>query len=270
MIAIILCTYNGEKYIEIQLQSLQNQTYNNIEVYIHDDGSTDSTMKILESFIAKSSLKCTIMQDGLKHRGAGDSFMWALEHINADYYMFCDQDDFWLPNKVEHTYNRMLEVEKEKPGKPVLIHTDLKLTDANLNVTSDSFWMYRNLKVDISKDKHYISFGNIVTGCTMIINNAAKNIAFPYNGKMLHDYWIALKVAKYGLIENLKEQTILYRQHGNNEAGAGTVYDKHKVNLSTFFNGLSEEFGRFKYVSGAGLLSWIYCRMRYFYYRHFK
>ena len=103
MIAIILCTYNGEKYIETQLQSLQNQTYKDIEVFIHDDGSTDSTIRIIESFIAKNSLRCIIMHDEIKHRGAGPSCMWALDNINADYYMFCDQDDFWLPNKVEHT-----------------------------------------------------------------------------------------------------------------------------------------------------------------------
>ena len=269
MIAVILCTYNGEKYIEMQLQSLQNQTYKDIKVYIHDDGSTDSTLQIIESFMASNSLKCVIMNDECKHRGAGPSFMWALEHINADYYMFCDQDDYWLPTKVEHTYNRMMEVEWNNLGKPILIHTDLKLTDGQLNITTESFWKYSNFQVDISKDKQYISFGNIVTGCTMIINNEAKKVSYPYDGKMLHDYWIALKVAKYGIIENIKEQTILYRQHGNNEAGAGNAYERRKVGYSSFLKNLSEEITLYKDVAGKGVFFWLLHRAKYFYYRHF-
>lgn len=270
MVAIILCTYNGECFIEKQLQSLQNQTYKDLIVYIHDDGSTDSTVQLIESFKTTSSLNIVIMNDETKHRGAGPSFMWALNNVTADYYMFCDQDDYWLPTKVEHTYNRMLEVEKCNQNNPVLIHTDLSLTDDNLNITHESFWNYQNFKVDISKKRHYISFGNIVTGCTMIINNAAKQVAFPYDGVMLHDYWIALRVAKYGIIENIKEQTILYRQHGNNEAGAGTEYNKYSIGFAAFFKQLTTEVKCFNDITGAGVFSWFYHRLRYFYHRHLK
>lgn len=269
MIAIILCTYNGEKYLGKQLESLQNQTYKDIVVYIHDDGSTDSTMQVVSSFMASNRLRCVIMEDEKKHRGAGPSFMWALTNIEADYFMFCDQDDYWLPTKVEHTYKRMLEVELENPNKPVLIHTDLKLADAQLNIIHNSFWQYQNFKVDISKRRQYITFGNIVTGCTMIINKAAKEIAFPYDGKMLHDHWIALKVAKFGVVDNIKEQTILYRQHGNNVEGAGFEYNKQSVRFLAFFKHFSDELTRFKDVSGLGILSWFYYRLRYFCYRHF-
>lgn len=271
MIAVILCTYNGEKYIQQQLESLLNQTYNDVVVYIHDDGSTDSTADIIDKFVnSHPSFKCIVMNDECKHRGAGPSFMWALSNIDADYYMFCDQDDYWLPTKIERTYNGMLDIERKCLGKPVLIHTDLTLTDSQLNITHNSFWEYQNFKVDISKNKNYISFGNIVTGCTMIINKPAKAVAFPYDGEMLHDYWLALKVAKYGVIENIKEQTILYRQHGGNEAGAGVRYNRYNVNFTSFFNQLSDEFKRFKTVSGLGFFSWLYFRTRYFYYRHFS
>ena len=146
----------------------------------------------------------------------------------------------------------------------------MSLTDGDLNITHQSFWNYQNFKVDISKKRHYISFGNIVTGCTMIINNAAKQVAFPYDGVMLHDYWIALRVAKYGIIENIKEQTILYRQHGNNEAGAGAEYNKYSIGFAAFFNQMATELKSFKDITGAGFFSWFYHRLRYFYHRHLK
>ena len=96
----------------------------------------------------------------------------------------------------------------------------------------------------------------------MIINNAAKKCSFPYEGKMLHDYWIALKVAKYGIIDNLKTQTILYRQHGNNEAGAGLRYNKRNINISSFLNQFYDELSRFKDTTGLGFTCWLYYRMR--------
>lgn len=269
MIAILLCTYNGERYIKEQLDSLIVQTNQDFIVYIHDDGSTDRTMTIIDEYCISYPHRFVKISDHIKHRGAGKSFMWLLDNIIADYYMFCDQDDVWLPRKVETTMNHMLNVEQTYPGKPVLIHTDLKLTDENLNITYDSFWRFQNFKVDISKRKEYIGFGNIVTGCTMMINKEAKRIAFPYNGKLLHDYWLALQVAKFGIVDNIKEQTMLYRQHGTNEAGAGSLYKKNHIGYKKFFREIREEQIRVKDVSGANLYKWFMYRVIYFFHRHF-
>jgi len=270
MIAILLCTYNGGRYLDEQLKSLMVQTYKNFVVYIHDDGSTDESLQIIGYYMIQYPQRFIMMADSMKHRGAGPSFMWLLQNVKADYYMFCDQDDYWLSNKVEHTLNRMEEVENLNQGKPVLIHTDLKLTDEVLKVTHDSFWKYQNFKVDVSKRREFIGFGNIVTGCTMIINEAAKQVAFPYDGRMLHDYWLALKVAKYGVVDNLKEQTILYRQHGDNEAGAGNVYKRGRIGYKNFLRNLDEERKRVNEVSGAGIIRWFIYRVIYFYHRHFR
>ena len=78
--------------------------------------------------------KIEIVDDPQKHRGAGASFMWMLQRVESDYYMFCDQDDKWLPDKVKDTYARMQEVESQHPDVPVLIHTDLSVCDGSLNV----------------------------------------------------------------------------------------------------------------------------------------
>ena len=268
MIGIILCTYNGERYLAQQLDSILSQTYKDFVIYVHDDGSTDRTLDIVEKYRDKHKGKIVLMDDPIKHRGAGPSFMWSLQNVEAQYDMFCDQDDGWLHFKIEHTLSRMLEVEKQKPGVAVLIHTDLKLTDGRLNVTHSSFWKYQNFKVDVSKKPQYIGFGNIVTGCTMIINRKAKELAAAYEGKMLHDYWLALQVAKHGVVDNLKEQTMLYRQHGDNEAGAGCQYNKHRVGYKNFINGLHEEYARFHDVCSKGYLSWFYFRVLYFIHRH--
>lgn len=268
MIGIILCTFNGEQYLRQQIDSLLSQSVQDFVIYVHDDGSTDKTLNIIEQYIDGNPNKIVLMNDPVKHRGAGPSFMWALQNIDAQYYMFCDQDDCWLPFKIEHSIKRIKEVESLNPTKPVLIHTDLKLTDRKLNITHSSFWQYQNFKVDVSKRPQFIGFGNIVTGCTMIINQAAKELAYSYDGKMLHDYWLALQVAKYGVIDNLKEQTILYRQHGNNEAGAGHQYNRHHVGYKNFLIGINDEYSRFKEICGKGRLLWLYYRMIYFIHRH--
>lgn len=270
MIAILLCTYNGSLFLNAQLQSLMNQTCKNFTIFLHDDGSMDDTMDIVRKFQLQYPGKLEVMDDSMTHRGAGSSFMWLLENVEADYYMFCDQDDYWLPTKVEHTLGRMKEIESVHAGMPILIHTDLKLADVNLNVTNDSFWRYQNFIVDVSKRKEYICFGNIVTGCTVIINNLVKNIAFPYDGSILHDYWLALKVAQYGVVDNLKESTILYRQHGHNEAGAGEPYNRKRINFNQFIKGIGKECGWYKNVLGYGVFSWFIHRALYFVYRHIK
>lgn len=270
MISILLCTYNGAKYLSTQFDSILKQTYKDFVIYVHDDGSTDDTLKIIDSYSKNYPDKIFLLEDTEKHRGAGSSFMWLLKNVESEYYMFCDQDDFWLPNKIKHTFQKIKEIESLHPQAPILIHTDLHITDKGLNITHNSFWEYHNFKVDISKQKNYIGFGNIVTGCTVMINHKVKDVAFPYTTNLLHDYWLALKVAQYGYVENIKEQTILYRQHGSNEAGAGLRYSKHNILFHSFLSNLSEEIKRYKMVSGNNNISWFIHRVKYFYYRHFS
>lgn len=235
MIGILLCTYNGEKYLSQQIDSLLNQTFQDFIIYIHDDGSTDQTNKIIQQYKNAYTNKIIILEDNKKGRGAKDSFMWLLNEVSADYYMFCDQDDIWLKTKIEDTYRRMQEVEKQYKNKPIVIHTDLTLVDKNLNTIYPSFWKYANMHVDISKKFKYLCLGNIVTGCTMLFNNMAKSISLNQTNKYvpLHDYWIALVTAQNGIVENLKKQTILYRQHEYNVIGCGELAQKKNM-LPTF------------------------------------
>lgn len=231
-IAILLATYNGEKFLSEQLDSLFTQSVQNFKIYIRDDGSNDGTIEIIQKYIYRYPERIVLSKDGTLHRGAKNSFLWLLEHISAQYYMFCDQDDVWLPFKIEHTLSRMKEVESKHPTKAIMIHTDLKIVDANLNVINDSFWNWGKFNVDLNKKFNFAAIGNVFTGCTMMINDNAKKYIFPINNTVkLHDEWIGLAITKYGKVENLKEQTILYRQHGNNVCSAG---EEKEFNLKRY------------------------------------
>ena len=217
-IAILLATYNGAKYIREQLDSLFQQSCGDFHLYIRDDGSTDDTLKIVEEYRQNFPDRITVLEDSQKHKGAAKSFMQLLQEVDSDYYMFCDQDDIWLPNKVELTFARMKEVEGTAP---VLIATDLKVVDEQLSPIKDSF--NADLKIDVfRKHPELICVRHVVTGCTMMFNRAAKEASLPMSPRAtMHDEWVALSVHfKGGIISILDEATILYRQHTSNTLGA--------------------------------------------------
>ena len=219
-IAVLLATYNGGKYIREQLDSLFQQSCDLFQLYVRDDGSSDDTMKIVEEFRQKYPDKITILEDSQKHRGAAKSFMYLLENVDSEYYMFCDQDDIWLPEKIEKTFARMKD-ETAAKNVPVLVATDLKVVDEQLSPIKDSF--NEDLKIDVfRKHPELICVRHVVTGCTMMFNRAAKLAALPMSPRAtMHDEWVALCVHfKGGVISILDDATILYRQHKSNTLGA--------------------------------------------------
>ncbi|MDD2888671.1 MAG: glycosyltransferase family 2 protein [Aliarcobacter sp.] len=216
-VIILLSTYNGERYLKEQLDSLCNQSYKNIEIYARDDGSDDNTLKILKSYPVQ-------LLETTRNLGARDSFFELLSKAiyasNGDYFMFCDQDDVWDKFKVEKTLNKMLEVELNNPNIPILIHTDLEVVDKNLNSISKSMWIYEDIRPEYNSFNRLI-IQNTITGCTVMIDRklALKSITIAKNAVM-HDWWIGLVASYFGKIEYLKESTIKYRQHDNNTIGA--------------------------------------------------
>lgn len=270
-IAILLCTYNGGKYIREQLNSILNQSYQDFQIFIHDDYSSDNTINIINEYKSLYGNKILLCEDDKHHRGAAESFMWLLNHVEAEYYMFCDQDDVWLQDKILKSYKKMISVEQLNPNKAILIHTDLKIVDEKLNILQPSMWKYAGFKVDISKKIDFLIFGNVVTGCTIIINKKAKGISLPFRQEfnVLHDFWIAINVAKYGIIENIKESTILYRQHDKNECGMGKKQDKLKIDYVQFYEWWNNIYPLLQYINYGSYLKLLYNRSLYFIYRHF-
>lgn len=219
-LSILLATYNGELYLREQLDSLFSQTFINWNLCIMDDGSTDSTLEIVSDYMTRFT-NIYLFKDETKKQGAKETFFYLLNKVNSDYYMFCDQDDIWLPDKIEKTLQKMFFLEDENSGSPILINTDLIIVNKRLEVIESSLWNYSKINPHLLVQFKYLAVCNFVTGCTMMINQKVKNIVFPIPEEtLMHDAWIALKVINdNGIIGYINEGTILYRLHGNNVVG---------------------------------------------------
>lgn len=222
-IDILMATYNGEKYVAQQINSILEQTYTNFNLIISDDCSTDNTRKILEEYKQKDNRIQIFYQE--KNLGYIKNFEFLLTKVTSDIYMLSDQDDIWLKEKIEKSYQRLVE------EKADLVYTDLKVVDQELNEINTSFMrMMKFYKKAIKyTDYRSVYLYNTVTGCTIISKKEyIKNILpLPNESKfVVHDLWIALMTALNGKIVYMDESYIKYRQHGNNQIGANKTSDK--------------------------------------------
>lgn len=239
-VALLLSTYNGEKYINELLTSLINQSYQDYWLYIRDDGSTDKTPFLIKQFSENRENVIFINERNRKNLGIIQSFSQllkiALQNKEIDYFMFVDQDDIWLPHKVEYSLTKIQEMERENGASmPLLFHTDLEVVDENLKVINKSFWEYQKLDPKRSK-LHQLLVQNNVTGCAAIINRSLAERVVPIPlGAIMHDRWIALAAAAFGKIGWSKEVTIQYRQHSKNSVGA-----KKLLSLKNMYRKISE------------------------------
>lgn len=227
-IAILLATYNGEKFLQAQLQSIIDQTYSNWKLYIRDDCSTDATISMITDFEKKYPEKVKVLSNLQKNLGAKMSFGELLKEADEPYYMFCDQDDVWLPTKIERSFSEMKKAEEAHPGSPVLCFCDATVTDEKLQVISPSFWKSTRVNpFSVKKGKMFEIF-NCAPGCTMILNRSLKNHLFPFPKKApMHDWWISIMAQRKGIVNPIDERLIFYRQHSSNTIGAEDVARKY-------------------------------------------
>ncbi|KAF5054864.1 Glycosyl transferase family 2 [anaerobic digester metagenome] len=223
MIDILLASYNGEKYIAEQIDSILNQTYKDWFLYIKDDCSTDNTLSIIRNYESRYKDKIKVITSDIKSGSAKDNFFSMLKYSENEYTMTCDQDDVWLLNKIEITLYKMLEAEKENKDIPILVHTDLKVVDEKLKKITDSLIKMQN--IDFRRDKlNNLLVQNIVTGCTVMVNRKLLNyIKIVPQQAIMHDWWMALLASALGQIYFIDIPTVLYRQHSNNDVGAKNV-----------------------------------------------
>ena len=237
-ISICMATYNGEKFLREQLDSIISQSYQDWQLLIRDDGSDDNTISIVEEYASRLPAKMRLIKDDNNHLGASLNFGKLLEQTDTEYIMFSDQDDIWLPNKVELTLNAMKNAEKINPDKPILIHTDLKVIDSQLRTIANSLWNYQKLFPETGDNLNKIMAHNVVTGCTVMINDAAKAVSIPIPPEaIMYDWWLALNVCRNGKIVHLPIQPILYRQHTDNQIGAKKA---QAINLTLFLKKLRQ------------------------------
>ena len=135
--------------------------------------------------------------------------------------MFCDQDDVWLTGKITDTLASMNEAENNwSTNIPILVHTDLTVTDGSLNLIAGSLWKYQHIDPRFDSINHLL-VQNTVTGCSMMVNRATLDYinGIPRNA-IMHDWWIALICSVFGKIVSINEPTLSYRQHDMNDTGA--------------------------------------------------
>ena len=221
---ILLATYNGEKYIREQIDSILNQTYKEFRLLISDDGSTDGTRDILNEYKAKDDRIEIFMQE--ENLGVVKNFEFLLKKVEAKYYMFSDQDDIWKDEKIEKSLNKIEE------GFD-LVYSDLEVVDENLNVTYESYWKLKGIYKKIKKYNNFESLylNNFITGCTVISKKELIDSFMPLpniSKFVLHDYWISLIISQNGKIAYIEEPLIKYRQHKNNKVGSKKKSDELK------------------------------------------
>lgn len=238
-VAILLATYNGEKYLLELVESIMRQTYQEFVCYIHDDGSSDHTMDIIKKIRDQYSDKIIL----LNYPATGSSkanFMSMLSYVKEPYIMFADQDDVWIEDKVEISLNTIKNIEGEKK-KPCLVFTDLKIVDSELRTLDKSFMKKMGFNPKRIKYQQLMT-ENIAAGCTMIINKSLMKLVNRLENNQnirMHDGWFMVVAAVYGKIEYISKQTILYRQHESNVFGSKkrTFGSRIKSNINLFLNG---------------------------------
>ncbi|MCW3093063.1 MAG: glycosyltransferase family 2 protein [Ferruginibacter sp.] len=220
-ISVALTTFNGGKYIEVQLASILNQSFAPTEVVICDDSSTDNTMEILEQWAKLYSVIKIYSSD--KQLGVNMNFNKAISQCKGDYIALSDQDDIWELNKLENQLQDIQTLELLK-GKsfPILSVHDLTMITADGIVIAQSAWKHNAGSPIVPKSS--LLFTNNYNGCTMLFNKPLKNLVLPIPEKVpMHDHWIALTAFYLGRILTSETSLLNYRRHDN-------TVTKHKNN----------------------------------------
>ncbi len=220
-----MATYNGERFIKDQIESILNQTYQHWRLLIHDDGSSDGTLNIIKRYSSKYPEKIILIEDGIKCGGARENFSHLMEitkreFINAyDYIMLADQDDVWFPEKIEISLNEILGVKKNyKNDKPMLVFTDAVVCNEELKPISNSLISYLN------KNPNFLGVNRLIIenpawGCTMIFNKTLLQMATPIPKEaIMHDWWLVLVASFFGKVHFLGLPTLFYRRHSSNDS----------------------------------------------------
>lgn len=208
LVSIALAVYNGEKYLPQLLESLTKQSYTNVELIVLNDASTDNSEEIIKNFKPNFSVKYYSNNHNI---GVVPTFKKLLSFCNSEYVAFCDQDDIWHPNKIELSISTILEQKNLKI--PIAVFSDLTMMNVDGKIIDKSFLKHHKIYPNSTSFKNILS-NNIVTGCSLLINNEMKRELLLMPEKVLmHDYWVALIAYSFGKYIFIDEPLVLYRQH---------------------------------------------------------
>ena len=243
MIEILLATYNGERFLPEQIESITSQSFKDYHILASDDNSSDCTFEILRSYESVLGEKIKVVQSNT--HSAKENFYNLLDMADAEYIALCDQDDFWESDKLEKSLKAIQRLEK-RYGKetPILVHSDLDIVDENLNSKNKKMSELTGINEAIKyakKESKYLytisteeSFSrylveNNITGNTVIINKALLDIYKRPKVSFMHDWWLGLIAFTFGKVGFLNECLVKYRQHESNELGAKNPLELHNI-----------------------------------------
>ena len=226
-VLIMLASFNGHLYIKEQIESIFKQSYTNFDLLISDDASSDNTETIIEDYQKNNKLYFIKNQ---KLHGAFWNFVnlvnYARNQLSSyDYYMFSDQDDYWLHDKIESS---VAEIEKYNCEIPQLVYTSKQYVDKSLNLLS--YNTPQEDQITIKKIIHQ----NLTYGCTYIFNKALLNLldSTPPIWFINYDHYTLTQAYIFGEVHFLNKKSILYRQHEDNVSG--NIYTKKWIKIFFF------------------------------------
>ena len=222
-VVVLMSTYNGETYLRHQLDTILNQTWENTEIFIRDDGSKDGTLRILEEYASKHENVSFVRGENL---GSNRSFLELIQNApEADYYALSDQDDDWMPKKLSKA------IEKLEGGEYLIYCGNKQQVDNDLLPLPNQ--TYGDLKPGFEN----AVIENICTGCTCVFTKKMQQLLkdkLPEH-PIYHDWWLYLVASYHGKVYFDKEPFINYRQHGDNQVGATVgLLERLKVEIKFF------------------------------------
>ncbi|QUB97157.1 glycosyltransferase family 2 protein [Leptotrichia sp. oral taxon 221] len=231
-LCILLASYNGEKYISEQLDSIINQTYKNWELIIRDDGSKDETVTILNKYEKKDE-RIKILRDDKGNLGFLKNFEELLFNAKEEFVLFSDQDDFWLKNKLEKFVEKIRDLDEKVLSKPLLIHCNSLVCDDKLEIIKEEFI---DSKIAKKTNSNIYFFEYIVQGSTSMVNKKMIKESLPFlKNVTLHDRYFHLLSQFLGTRVFIDESLVKYRQHERNEIGANRSIIKNIMSKKYFY-----------------------------------
>ena len=231
-LCILLASYNGEKYISEQLDSIINQTYKNWELIIRDDGSKDETVTILNKYEKKVE-RIKILRDVSGNLGFLKYFEELLYTAKEEFDLFSDQDDFWLKNKLEKLVDKIRDLDEQLLSKPLLVHCNSLVCDEKLEIIKEKFI---DSKIAKKTNSNIYFFEYIVQGSTSMVNKKMIKESLPFlKNVTLHDRYFHLLSQFLGTRVFIDESLVKYRQHERNEIGANRSIIKNIMSKKYFY-----------------------------------
>lgn len=263
---VVLASYRGASYIREQIASIQSQTHSGWRLLVRDDASDDGTSDLIHAE-AERDPRIEVINDSHGRMGVVANFSILLERALADgaeWVAICDQDDHWLPSKLER---QLAAVQQIAPPRdlPLLLHSDASVVDRHLELIHPSLHRFMGLRHEATTPLATLLIQNFVTGCSCLVNRAALEIALPVPAEcVMYDWWLALCTAASGRVSFQSQPMLLYRQHSANELGARSVQGMLRDLVRRSFAGNRQGSDEFMdtLLQAAALEKRLYARVR--------